>query len=312
MTSVPPPGAQPAWAHPVPPSAFPEVPDGITPSPAGAAQAGTEITRGWKPWTGPVALLAALAGALAGGILVAVLGIIAGSDLQDPSPGVTNASTFVQDLCFIGAALLFARMAARPRPAQFGLRATRFWPALGWVALAYVGFIAFTGAFSALVGSDPEDTETLKALGVDDGPVLLVLAALLVCVMAPIAEEFLFRGYMFSALRNWRGIWPAAIVTGLIFGAIHAGSTPVAFLVPLAVFGFLLCLLYVRTRSLYPCMALHAINNSIAFSVTQHWQAWQVLVLIASALAVLTAVMLLVRQVAGPESSASEPGMGLV
>lgn len=308
MTSVPPPGSLPAWAHPVPPPDPPEVPHGVVEAPPPAdGEAGSEVTRLWKPWTGPVALLAGLAAALVGGILVAVLGIIGGSDLSDPSPGVTNGSTFLQDFCFIGAAVLFARLAGRPRPEHFGLRATRLRPAVGWIALAYVAFIAFTAAFSALVGSDAQDTEALNSLGVHDGPVLLVLAALLVCVMAPIAEELLFRGYMFPALRNWRGIWPAAIITGLVFGAIHAGSTPVQFLVPLAVFGFALCLLYVRTGSLYPCMALHAINNSIAFSVTEHWLAWQVLILIVSSLAVLAAVMTLVRRVAGPEPTVARP-----
>ena len=43
---------------------------------------------------------------------------------------------------------------------------------------------------------------------------------------------------LFTALRNWKGIWPAAILTGLVFGGIHAGSSPAGFLVPLAVLGF--------------------------------------------------------------------------
>ena len=41
------------------------------------------------------------------------------------------------------------------------------------------------------------------------------------------------------------------------------------FLVPLGVFGALLCLLYHRTGSLLPCMALHALNNSLALGVSQ-------------------------------------------
>ena len=58
--------------------------------------------------------------------------------------------------------------------------------------------------------------------------------AFLVAVVAPIAEEFFFRGFFFGALRNWRGLWPAAIITGLVFGAIHVGSAEAAFLLPLA------------------------------------------------------------------------------
>jgi uncharacterized protein len=117
----------------------------------------------------------------------------------------------------------------------------------------------------------------------------------LVCVVAPIAEEFFFRGYFFGALRNWRGLWPAAVITGLVFGGIHVGSAPVGFLVPLAFFGFLLCLIYDRTRSLYPCMALHCLNNSIAFGIGEHWD-WQIPLVLAASLTVIAGAMLTVRR----------------
>ena len=79
-----------------------------------------------------------------------------------------------------------------------------------------------------------------------------------------VGEELLFRGYIFRALRNWRGFAPAAIITGLIFGAVHIGSSPIGYALPLAAFGFGLCLLYQWTGSLYPCIALHALNNAFA------------------------------------------------
>ena len=66
-------------------------------------------------------------------------------------------------------------------------------------------------------------------------------------------------------------MWPAAIGTGIVFGAIHGSSADPAFLLPLAFFGFVLCLIYARTGSLYPCIALHCANNSVAFGSSQHW-----------------------------------------
>ena len=63
-------------------------------------------------------------------------------------------------------------------------------------------------------------------------------------VIAPIVEEFFFRGFFFGALRNWHGVWPAALITGVVFGCIHVGSAPIGFLVPLAFLGFILCLVY--------------------------------------------------------------------
>ena len=105
--------------------------------------------------------------------------------------------------------------------------------------------------------------------------------------MAPICEEILFRGYIFTALRNWRGTLPAAILTGLLFGAVHAGSAPVLDLVPLAALGFGLCILYRCSGSLYPCIIAHSLNNSIAFSSLEGW-GWQAPVLmVAAVLAIL-------------------------
>ena len=126
----------------------------------------------------------------------------------------------------------------------------------------------------ALLGIHEKD-ELPKELGVDTSHAALAATAVLVCVVAPVAEEFIFRGYFFPALRNWKGLWPAVVLDGLIFGAIHAGSAPVGYLVPLALFGSVLCLVYARTGSLYPCIALHALNNSIAFGAGVGW-GWQV------------------------------------
>jgi membrane protease YdiL (CAAX protease family) len=159
--------------------------------------------------------------------------------------------------------------------------------------LAWIAFIAFSALWVAV--ANVKDKEKLvDRLGANRSAVALVAVLLLTCVIAPVCEEFFFRGYFFTALRNWRGPWPAAIVTGLVFGGIHAGSAPAAFLVPLAFFGFVLCLLYWRTRSLYPCIALHALNNSVAFGVTEHW-GWQIPVVAISSLA---AIVVLLRPVA--------------
>ncbi len=57
-------------------------------------------------------------------------------------------------------------------------------------------------------------------------------------------------------------------ITGLVFGVGHAPA-PAISLVALGVFGVGLCLLYWRTQSIVPCMALHALNNSITFGVTK-------------------------------------------
>jgi membrane protease YdiL (CAAX protease family) len=253
----------------------------------------------WAPWTSVVALIAGLAAALFGALVIGALALAFGADFKHQPPAVTIAATVVQDLCLIGAALLFARMAGRVSPGDFGLRPTRFLPALGWAMLAWASFYVFTALFVALIGASPNDDQLPKELGADQGTLALLAVAALVAVVAPVAEEFFFRGYFYGSLRNWRGVWPAAIGTGIVFGAIHGSSADPAFLLPLAFFGFVLCLLYEKTGSLYPGIAVHCANNSVAFGATQGWT-WQIPVLFACALAVISCIALAVRHVWTP------------
>jgi membrane protease YdiL (CAAX protease family) len=185
-------------------------------------------------------------------------------------------------------------MAGRPLPAQFGLRPTPPLKALGWMVAAFLTFYVVTLVWVAIVGGSPDDKKLPDELGADRSTIALLAVAFLVSVVAPIAEEFFFRGFFYGALRNWRGVLPAAIITGLVFGAIHAGSADWEFLLPLAVFGFVLCLLRERTGSLYPCIVLHCANNSLAFGVSQDW-GWEIPVLFACALGLIALAALAVR-----------------
>jgi CAAX protease family protein len=275
---------------PAPPPSLheaPELPEGIErPPPADRPL--------WKPWTAWVGLIAAFGAALVGALGVGIIGALAGADFDDPTPAVNIGATVVQDLCLVAAAILFAGMASRPLPVQFGLRPTSPWKALGWMVAAFVAFYVITLIWVAIVGGDPDDEKLPDELGADRSTIALLAVAFLVSVVAPIAEEFFFRGFFYGALRNWRGVLPAAIITGLVFGAIHAGSAEWQFLLPLAVFGFLLCLLRERTGSLYPCIVLHCANNSLAFGVSQDW-GWEIPVLFVAALSLISLAAVAVR-----------------
>ncbi len=84
--------------------------------------------------------------------------------------------------------------------------------------------------------------------------------------VAPITEELFFRGFVFAGLRSRWSLWPAAIVSGLVFGLVHA-PTGITAVIPLAVLGIALCWLYDRTGSLWPPVIAHVINNSLALVV---------------------------------------------
>jgi uncharacterized protein len=220
--------------------------------------------------------------------IAAPLGVETGTDAP---PAFNIGATYVQDLALIASALLLAKLLDPPAlPGKFGLRLTPFLPAAGWTLVSWFGFFAFTVTWSIALDVDEQD-DLPEELGVDESTLALIGAAVLVCVLAPIAEELFFRGFCFTALRRTLGMLPAAVLTGIIFGAIHLGGTEIEFIVPLMVFGFFLCLLYVWTDSLLPCIALHALNNALALGVSQDWGAATALAMVAAAVLSLLVVL---------------------
>lgn len=200
-------------------------------------------------------------------VAAAVLAAIAGVDLQDTPPEFTLASTLIQDAVLVAVAFVLARSHRRPEPWHFGLRRVPFWPAVGWTALALLSFYAFALTYSLLVEPTGEQT-IVEDLGADDSAALLIAAAILVVGIAPVVEELFFRAFFYGALRTRFGVWAAASLDGVVFGLIHySGSDTWSILPPLAFLGLVFCLLYERTGSLYPVIALHAFNNAIALSV---------------------------------------------
>jgi membrane protease YdiL (CAAX protease family) len=277
MTSIPP---QPLDA----PESSPPPPQPVASRFAGTRPSGV---RAWSPWTGPAALFTGLVATIIGSAIVAVATGTAGS-LDDPPPGINIALTLFQNIALVGTAVLFARMAGRPAAADFGLRRPpSLKRAIALLAAVWVGFYVISALWVLALGLD-EHQQLPDRLGADRGTLNLLAVVALITVVAPLGEELFFRGYFFGALRNWRGVWPAALGTGVVFGAIHAGSAPVGFLVPLGFFGVGLCLLYHYSGSLYPCIALHALNNAIALGAALKWS-WQIPVtMVGSTLAALT------------------------
>jgi membrane protease YdiL (CAAX protease family) len=267
----------------------------------------------WPPWTAPVALIAGLVLAAVGGLVVDLPALALGVKITSSHtpPGLAIADTVVQDLAFVLAAVYCAQVGVRVVHAwQLGLRS----PAAGWfsagrkVVALIVAFLVLSVAWSAIF--KPSEEKLLEQLGSNQSTALLLLSAALTCVIAPICEEILFRGFIFTALRNWRGTLTAAVITGLLFGGVHVGSAPALDLVPLAALGFGLCLLYRRTGSLYPCFAAHSLNNSLAFASLESWGVGSAVLLMLGALAGIAAVVLLAKRVGliTPRASLVGPG----
>ncbi len=289
------------------PLTHPELPDGIEPPPPPPARGDGEGLPAWPPWAPLVAFLGAIMAALVVSVLIVVFLEAAGTDV-DPNatpPGVTIGATIAQGLGFIGFAVLLARVTSGiASPRAFGVRRTRPWPAAGWTVLAWLAFLAFSAAWAAALGIDESD-DLPQELGADDSTAALVAVILMVTLLAPVAEELFFRGFLFTALRRWIGLLPGALITGVVFGGIHAGGTDAEFLVPLMVLGAILCFLYWKTDSLLAPMALHAVNNSIALGVALEWPAWAFVATVLGSVGVILAGSLALSRT--PRARRSEP-----
>ncbi len=210
----------------------------------------------WGPWAGIFGVLAALFVGL-------ILGVPGLFFTEGPKDELTTAGNIIvqaaTELGFLSVpiALALIRGAKGPREVLDRLGVRRFQAsAFGWMALAFVLYLAFT-IFYSLVITEPKQKDIAESFGPT------VIQVLLIVIAAPIAEETCFRGMLFGGLRTKLPRLAAALITGLIFGGLHA-LTGVSAVPPLIVFGFLLALLYEKTGSIVPGILLHMLNNSIA------------------------------------------------
>ena len=145
-----------------------------------------------------------------------------------------------------------ARFVDRIPVQAFGVGFHERWPrdlGLG-VALAASMLAAFMGA-SALVGGLTLEAEAgLSAQG---------LAVMLVLLVAAANEEILFRGYPLQVLMVGVGRWPGIVVMSTVFGLGHLTNPGATWLgtANTVLAGILLCLAYVRTRSLWFPFGIH-------------------------------------------------------
>jgi uncharacterized protein len=90
------------------------------------------------------------------------------------------------------------------------------------------------------------------------------LAFATLVIVAPVAEEILFRGYLFGKLQKHVPVWIAILLTSGLFALVHG-----AWNVGIDVFALsiVLCLLRIVSKSLWPSILLHMVKNGVAFYV---------------------------------------------
>lgn len=147
-----------------------------------------------------------------------------------------------------------------------GLRGASVWRSVGIGFAALIVYGVLATIWASLVTSDDEHV-LIEALENDNSLAGALAIAFAACITAPIGEELLFRGLLFRAFSRW-GHVQAAFLSGAIFGALHIGSAPVVHLVPLSLLGAAFGIVFWRTGSLLPCIALHMLINSFGVATT--------------------------------------------
>jgi membrane protease YdiL (CAAX protease family) len=214
---------------------------------------------------------------LIGGLLLVVIVpplLVAPFDphlLDDPDKASDAAILATQVLFDLFLVALAVGMASswrfRLREALPVLGVRRFEPsAIGWTFVVLGAYYAGAIAFSALV-LQPDQEDIGKELGVcNPGIGIAIWAVAAIVVLAPVCEEIFFRGFFYAGLRSRWSLWPSALLSGAVFGLVHAPTGPTA-AIPLAGLGVGLAWLYNKTDSIWPCMLAHFLNNALAISV---------------------------------------------
>jgi membrane protease YdiL (CAAX protease family) len=214
------------------------------------------------------------------GLAIAVLGFR--SQLDDPSAFLKSAIIGVFPASIITGIFIWWVSKFRGGVPQVIL-ALR-WPRLGWFGwpLVIIGFLLTMYAVVILIvvifqidlsqfqaGPDGDsETQDLVRQGMAEmakDPVLYWYAVLAVVIGAPIGEELIFRGYMFSFLSKTRvGLTGATLLTSAVWALSHKFTATWFLVGVLFIMGIALSCLLIRFGSLWVTLICHGVWNAIS------------------------------------------------
>lgn len=137
---------------------------------------------------------------------------------------------------------------------------------LSWCAI--IPMVLMSSVIASALGSQGSDNPILPqiaAIASSQNFAAIFILYATVAAMAPLCEEMIFRGFLYASLRTRLGIFPAVLLSALIFAGIHFDKGGALMLCAL---GPVLALAFEKTRSLVPSMIAHGLWNGGAFAVT--------------------------------------------
>ncbi|HEX9775424.1 MAG TPA: type II CAAX endopeptidase family protein [Actinomycetota bacterium] len=220
-------------------------------------------------------------------VLLAAVAIIPVILLAGPPPpgclvsdGVTAAGVVITELMLLGVTLGWVKLRYRLGPRSLGLRRFTFSNVGIGVGLGIAGILAASIVSAAVLtvaemlsGAPVEQPEQIPVCAESPSAAILVLLGIGIVLLAPIAEESFFRGFLYPGLRRWARVGTAILVSAVVFGAAHVDiGNPLAgssFLLvpPILTLGALLAALVEWRRSIVPAILAHVTFNAFGFTI---------------------------------------------
>ena len=145
-----------------------------------------------------------------------------------------------------------------------GFRAVRLWvvvgAAVGGLAIIYLAGILYSLA-ADLLHFPVQTNIDIVLKGAEAAPYTAVAILLSAVIVAPFCEEAFFRSFLFQGMRLRMNVWLAVVLSAIIFGIGHGDPGSLALLI---VIGLVLAIFRWRSRSIWPGIALHMLNNAVS------------------------------------------------
>lgn len=135
-----------------------------------------------------------------------------------------------------------------------------FYGIVGYIATLPLLFLilALTSIVTGLFKYVPKEQVVVELFMRENNPAFLLYTSIFAAIAGPIVEELFFRGFMYSAVKKYAGVFWATIISASLFALLHTHA--VGFL-PIMVLGILLAYLYERTGTLVSSMTVHIMHN---------------------------------------------------
>lgn len=151
---------------------------------------------------------------------------------------------------------------------EIGFKWLSFWKVVKYATVAWFGYLVISGLIVSFfwelgveeIPGFQKQTPIIPFFGEANWEVMI--AFVVVAMIAPVVEEVFFRGFILPTLVGRFKLWAGTILAAAVFALIHLEFQK---LIPLFILGLIMNELYLRTRSLWPGIGFHVLNNVVAF-----------------------------------------------